>query len=78
MSKTLSIGRIVHYVLDEHLDEHRPAIVVDVFSDTLCNLQVFTDGLKDRLPNVMWQLDVWQDENFKDHGTWHWPEGEDT
>lgn len=53
-----SIGRVVHYVIDENT--HRPAIVVRVWADEqhyqedaakgdhVVQLQVFTDGSNDR------------------------------
>ena len=47
-----SIGRIVHYILDEgpHAGEHRPAIIVQIWGTTpsaAVNLQVFTDSEND-------------------------------
>jgi len=76
----LCIGRIVHFVLKEgkHIGEHRPAMVVKVWSENCCNLQVFTDGPNDGnmySSNVYWATSVSQDETVPHApGTWHWPE----
>lgn len=40
-----TIGRLVHYRISE--DVVRPAVVVEVHSDTCVNLQVFFDGSND-------------------------------
>ena len=83
----LTEGRIVHFVLDvgRWQGEHRPAIVVkafrtageeniqSTFEDGRCQLQVFTDGINDDLPSVMWRTSVLYDENAAE-GTWHWIE----
>ena len=76
-----TIGRIVHYVVDRNLEEHRPAIVVHVHGDTMCNLQVFIDGPRDTdlsFPNsgTFWASFIKNDEDYKETGTWHWPERE--
>lgn len=80
----LTEGRIVHFVLGN--EQHRPAIVVNVFRDAngnppengVCNLQVFTDSDKDgnyndALPQVMWETSVLYSDN-KTPYTWHWIE----
>ncbi len=69
-----TIGRIVHYVTDESLEEHRPAIVVEC-AGTIASLQVFTAGLGSH--GTKWKSSVQYDEEFKETGTWHWPERED-
>lgn len=72
-----TIGRIVHYVYGEA--EHRPAIIVHVWSPETVQLQVFNDTdpqgrANDARPQVDWQTSVPQDEDEKAPGTWHWPE----
>lgn len=75
MSQEPTIGRIVHYVLDEYQDEYRPAIIVHVGGRSTVNLQVFTDGQNDSSDSgTMWKSYVEHDEEFKEQGTWHWPE----
>lgn len=79
----LTEGRIVHFVLPDGRSkgQHRPAIVVKVWSDECVNLTVFTDHANDydntENPNgelgVMWATSVNFDEN-KSEGTWHWIE----
>jgi hypothetical protein len=78
-----TIGRIVHYILPEgHTipGEHRPAMIVRVWTDTTVQLQVFTDGSNDdpkhshEAPNVMWKTSVVLDETATTQGSWHWPE----
>jgi hypothetical protein len=76
-----SIGRIVHYVLTSgpSKGEHRPGIIVRVWSDDLVQLQVFTDNnaqngfYNDQLPCPLWATSVKYDESNAE-GTWHWPE----
>lgn len=73
MSQELTIGRIVHYVLSDN--EHRPAIIVGAYGNNIVNLQVFTDGDNDSQAfGTVWRSSVEQDEEFKEQGTWHWPE----
>ena len=76
-----SVGRIVHYVLPDGRSkgEHRPAIIVRIWDEypkpeSMCQLQVFTDGNNDELPNVLWATSVHQDAETKAPRTWHWPE----
>jgi hypothetical protein len=83
----LTIGRIVHYVMESGLSQgaHRPAIVVRDWNkeNGLVQLQVFTDSMSDRYvaddyefgnsPNVLHRASVRYSEN-KEEGTWHWPE----
>ena len=56
MIEGLTVGRIVHYVLEDGRckGDHRPAIVVrDWKADNgLCQLQVFTDGSNDGFKDV--------------------------
>lgn len=76
--QTPSIGRVVHFVLDD--GQHRPAFIVRVWSESTVNLLVFTDSdpeaqFNDRLPQVMWKTSVVHapaDENKP--FSWHWPE----
>ena len=70
-----SIGRTVHYVLDKgpNAGDHRPAVIVRVWTDTLVNLQVITDDENDKLNPTEWRTSVPLDESKK-NGTWHWPE----
>lgn len=77
-----SLGRIVHYVLKDgpNAGEHRPGLVVRVWSPTTVNLQVFHDGdgtphLNDGLLNTLWQRSVEFSAEPRP-GTWHWPERE--
>lgn len=75
-----TVGRIVHYVLpsDEHcrnIGQHRPAVIVKVWSAGSVNLQVFTDGTND-YPfdhGMMWRTSVPHSEQAE-LGSWHWPE----
>lgn len=80
-----SIGRIVHYVLDNgrYPGEHRPAVIVKVAEDeqheTRLQLQVFTDGTGDFDRNqpgasgLLWREGVRYDD-AKTPNSWHWPE----
>jgi len=75
-----TVGRIVHYVLREgrNTGEHRPAIIVRVWTDTTVQLQVFTDKTNDDMTDgVIWQTSVMLDDSSEKIGTWHWPERED-
>lgn len=80
-----TVGRIVHYVLSEqdgtysqNVGQHRPALIVRVWSETCVQLQVFTDGKNDRADGagLVWVTSVHPDENEKLPRTWHWPERE--
>ncbi len=87
MSQTVSVGRIVHFVLAE--GAIRPAIVVRALTPTCANLQVFTDGDGDdsllrnnerasRGPGksarcVIWRTSVTEDPTGNRLGSWHWP-----
>lgn len=81
MSQTVSIGRVVTYILDE-LDAGRinatatshnsakagdeyPAIVVRVWTPPCVNLQVFFDGI-----GSYWATSRSEGTG---EGTWHWP-----
>lgn len=83
MATNPTVGRIVHYVLpDQHVrGTIRPAMIVRVWSATMVNLQVFTDGTNDRLDAgstvaPVWRTSVSEDPEGKP-GTWHWPEREE-
>jgi hypothetical protein len=73
----LTIGRFVIYkvhAMDAMEIQHNsakelPAIVVAARSDTLANLQIFTDGPARHTP--MWKTNV---SEGTVPGTWHWPE----
>lgn len=84
------IGRDVTYVLSPadsqvRAGEHRPAKIVRLIDDGgkgLVNLQVFTDGGFDQLPNLHHAKNVVHDEEVYGEaeeekkykpGTWHWP-----
>lgn len=74
-----SIGRWVHYVLES--GKHRPAVMVEVWSIEVVNLQVVLDGGPasgndgdDYTSNLVWKTQVRQDEHSKSVGTWHWME----
>ncbi len=76
-----SVGRIVHYVLSSGTNkgEHRPALVVRVWSDVCVQLQVFTDATNDFPTGIgsnglFWATSVLIDETDKKENTWHWPE----
>lgn len=79
-----SIGRTVHYVLNEgpHSGQHRPATIVRVWGElpaSAVNLQVLTDSNEDGtsndcLPPVMWKTSILQDATGERPGSWHWPE----
>ena len=72
MDQKPSIGRTVHYVLNEGRNpgEHRPAIIVKVWEHTpeiLVQLQVFTDSDKagiynDALSPVLWTTSIKQSQ----------------
>ncbi len=84
-SKVLTIGRIVHYVLEDHIPgepsqyHERPAIVVAVGEDEKVDLQIFLNG--DRVPasnmytppSILWRVGVEHNEIQLDD-TWHWPD----
>jgi hypothetical protein len=78
-----SIGRIVHYVLTaedspHHPGDHRPAIVVRVWSEDCVNLRVFCDGGNDRPDGQdLWITSATLDASAAAGGTWHWPEREE-
>ena len=75
----LSIGRIVHYVLEN--GEHRPAIIVRVWNKDpgAVNSVVFLDGSNDTGSSggalQMWVTSVVFSETPKPN-TYHWPERE--
>ena len=74
----LTIGRIVHFVFDSHGElVERPAIVVSIWSNECCNLQVFTDGTNDHDSGTptRWETSISYSEAPRDH-SWHWPEKE--
>lgn len=88
-AQTPSIGRIVHYVLEDgpSAGQHRPAIIVRTWPFSiaqLVQLQVFLDQGNDNFrqgddppANTMWRSSVKHDEDFAHvpaFGTWHWPE----
>lgn len=80
--QTPSIGRTVHYVLPDgpSVGQHRPAVIVRVWSDTCVQLQVFTDGSNDGpdyAAGVVWRTSVVKDDGAVEGGRenyWHWPE----
>jgi len=75
-----AIGRMVHYVLDSGRSrgEHRAAIVVQVWTGMVVNLQVFMDGTNDYDSRETVMMTTWRTSvHFSDEhklGTWHWPE----
>lgn len=76
---TPSIGRIVHYVIQN--GQHRAAVVVNYWpnDDQRANLTVFVDQMNDKefAPNGNLAVgSAKQDEETKAPGTWHWPERE--
>lgn len=71
-------GRMCHYVVPSgrSKNEHRPAVVVKVrhdLEDGMVNLQVFTDGPGDVLPDT-WRCASVRYDSDKLPGTWHWIE----
>lgn len=76
-----SIRSIVHYVLRDGRSkgEHRPAIIVKIWSTEMVQLQVFTDSTNDfekgtaGADGILWATSVHYDE-AAEPGTWHWPE----
>lgn len=69
-----SVGRMVHYVSygtpkGEYLPEHHAAIITELADEPgvvgLCILNP---------TGVFFTRGVFQDENTKAGGTWHWPE----
>jgi hypothetical protein len=84
-----TIGRIVHYVLSESntpradaVGASRPAIIVQDWGNgkadaqeggSACNLQVFTDGSNDGLPDgMLWVTSACYSSTPRP-GSWHWP-----
>ena len=69
-------GSMVHYVLDSgpNTGEHRPALIVKVWSEDCVNLQVFLDGSND-FPGSMrmtaWETSVMRDDTGDMLGSWH-------
>ncbi|HEV2704942.1 MAG TPA: hypothetical protein VGV59_03400 [Pyrinomonadaceae bacterium] len=78
----LTIGRIVHYVLDKPYSAGepptiRPAIVVHVWDRQTgsSNLQVIVDGTNDGYESstgTVWKTSCNYSEG-REPGTWHWP-----
>lgn len=78
-TKELTIGRMVHFVLDTgpSAGEHRPAVVVRVWNKEqgYVQLQVFTDGSNDGFTeNVIWRTSVRPDPSGQAAYSWHWIE----
>ena len=79
-----SIGRLVHYVLEDgpSKGQHRPALIVRVWGDptnpeSYVNLQVFVDGTNDGpyANGMAWRTSVQPDHSATPQPhTWHWPE----
>jgi hypothetical protein len=69
------IARSVHYVMLGHGHPHRPAVIVDVHAGESCDLQVFSNGTRERQgeQGILSRHYVKHDES-KTPGTWHWPE----
>lgn len=83
MFDTPTIGRIVHFVLDEgrNAGEHRPAMVVNIDGGR-ADLVVFVNGKEDfpsfvsaspGIASVIWKQGVLRSEGGM-LGMWHWPE----
>ena len=85
--KLPSIGRIVHFILEDGPNKgaHRPAIIVRVWAqpgqerpETAVQLQVFTDGTNDGIQggaSVIWKTSrQYRDPAEEVPGTYHWPE----
>lgn len=74
-----TVGRIVHYVLDEgpSYGQTRPAVIVRVWTDTCVTLQVFTDAHNDGLPGCWLRPSKDYREPYEGvlpvGGTWFWP-----
>lgn len=68
-----TVGRIVGYVLESgsNVGQVRPAMIVRVWNDDCVQLQVFTDGPNDGLPNTHWVSSAGRSEN-KEPRTWDW------
>lgn len=72
-----SIGRIVHYVLSEgpNAGKARPAIIVEVWSNTCVNICLFTDGTNDGIEYnslTNWKCSVIEG-SIDVKGSWFWP-----
>ena len=69
-----TIGRIVHFV--KSVGQVRPAIVTHVFSESMVNLTVFSDGSFDPSsePASRCVTSVECDRDGIEADTWHWPE----
>lgn len=79
----IRVGDQVNYVLDPEFQNpgvFRPAIVVQVWSDTMVNLLVFIDGDNDLRPEYRtddpaiythWRTSVQRDDDNYQQGTWH-------
>ncbi len=73
---SVTIGRIVHFSMDRgpSRGQPRPGIVVYVKDGAVVNLQVFTNGGGDSLPDVVWRTDIDFDvDDTGKPGTWRWP-----
>lgn len=70
-TKVAPVG-FVSYVMPHGagIGEMRPAVIVKINADGTCNLQVFTNGAGDELPNIMYVANVARDEKGA-RGTWH-------
>lgn len=82
MEQKASIGRIVHYVLEDKYGEkqHRPAIIVRIWNEgteqEMVQLQVFTDGTNDGeqfASGLFWATSIHHSDEHE-VGTYHWPE----
>lgn len=87
MTNTVTIGRIVHYVLPltaRNAGQVRPAIITRVWQQLdyeshpgMSNLRVFLDGGNDQDPHANPQYPEWVGSVCYDAdgalGTWHWP-----
>jgi hypothetical protein len=69
-----TIGRVVHYVGTLHAPEnHYPAIVTHVHSDTCVNLFVFPKGAANDVPDTGLKTSVLLHDPDVPM-SWHWPE----
>ena len=71
-----TIGRIVHFVANlVEPEQHYPAIITHVWSDTCVNLEVFRKGTAARdVMDTGVKTSVTFDESGTQPYSWHWPE----
>lgn len=79
----LTVGRMVHVVLEREPHKHRPGIITEVIDsrDGAVNIMVFLDGPNDvdsgAVGGPVWMGTRFYNDTTKAPGTWHWIERAD-